>query len=58
LLLLHPDGRDQLVILGGDVLAGQHPQFTVPAGVWMGARPVKATAEAYGFFGTTMAPGF
>lgn len=58
LLLLHPDGRDQLVILGGDVLAGQHPQFTVPAGVWMGARPVKATADAYGFFGTTMAPGF
>jgi hypothetical protein len=24
----------------------------------MGARPVKATAEAYSFFGTTMAPGF
>ena len=58
LLLLHPDGRDELVVLGADGLAGQHPQFTVPAGVWMGARPVKATAEAYGFFGTTMAPGF
>lgn len=58
LLLLHPDGRDQVVILGDDVLTGQHPQFTVPVGVWMGARPVKATPEAYGFFGTTMAPGF
>jgi mannose-6-phosphate isomerase-like protein (cupin superfamily) len=58
LLLLHPDGRDEVVVLGVDVLAGQHPQFTVPAGVWMGARPIKATPEAYGFFGTTMAPGF
>ena len=58
LLLLHPDGRDEVVVLGVDVHAGQHPQFTVPAGVWMGARPVKATPEAYGFFGTTMAPGF
>lgn len=58
LLLLHPDGRDEVVVLGVDVLAGQHPQFTVPAGVWMGARPIKAAREAYGFFGTTMAPGF
>lgn len=58
LLLLHPDGRDEVVVLGGDVFAGQRPQFTVPAGVWMGARPIKATPDAYGFFGTTMAPGF
>ncbi len=58
ILLLHPDGRSEVVVLGSDVLAGQHPQFTVPAGAWMGARPVKASAEAYGFFGTTMAPGF
>ena len=58
LLLLHPDGRDQVVVLGVDVQAGQQPQFTVPEGVWMGARPIGATAETYGFFGTTMAPGF
>ncbi|MEJ1974289.1 MAG: cupin domain-containing protein [Lacunisphaera sp.] len=58
LLLLHPDGKAEVVVLGPDVLAGQHPQYTVPAGVWMGARPVKASADAYGFFGTTMAPGF
>ena len=58
LLLLHPDGRSEVVVLGPDVLAGQHPQYTAPAGSWMGARPVKASAEAYGFFGTTMAPGF
>lgn len=58
LLLLHGDGRDEVVVLGSDVLAGQQPQFTVPAGVWMGARPIKATAGAYAFFGCTMAPGF
>lgn len=58
LLLLHPDGRNEVVMLGSDILAGQHPQFVVPAGVWMGARPAAKGAEAYGFFGTTMAPGF
>jgi predicted cupin superfamily sugar epimerase/mannose-6-phosphate isomerase-like protein (cupin superfamily) len=58
LLLLHPDGKAEVVILGADILAGQHAQYTAPAGVWMGARPVQAGPEAYGFFGTTMAPGF
>jgi predicted cupin superfamily sugar epimerase len=58
LLLLHPDGRSEVVVLGSDIFAGQHPQFTVPAGAWMGARPQAVSAEAYGFFGTTMAPGF
>jgi predicted cupin superfamily sugar epimerase/mannose-6-phosphate isomerase-like protein (cupin superfamily) len=58
LLLLYPDARSEVVVLGSDLLAGQRPQFTVPAGVWMGARPMAKGAEAYGFFGTTMAPGF
>lgn len=58
LLLLHPDGRDELVLLGDDLAAGQRPQFTVPAGVWMGARPQTATPAAYSLFGCTMAPGF
>ena len=58
LLLLKPDGGDEMVIIGPDVLAGQHPQFTVPAGVWMGARPLRDHAEAYTLFGCTLAPGF
>jgi len=58
LLLLHPDGRGEVVVIGPDIFAGQHPQYTVPAGVWMGGRPAKATAEAYTFFGCTLAPGF
>jgi hypothetical protein len=56
LLLLHPDGRDELVILGPDVLDGQEIQHVVPAGTWMGAR-LRAGGE-YGVWGNTMAPGF
>jgi len=58
LLLLHPDGRAEVVAFGSDSLGGQHPQVTVPAGTWMGARPARDHAEAYTFFGCTLAPGF
>jgi predicted cupin superfamily sugar epimerase len=56
LLLLHPDGQDELVVLGGDVLGGQRVQTTVPSGTWMGAR-LRPGGE-YGVYGNTMAPGF
>jgi predicted cupin superfamily sugar epimerase len=56
LLLLHPDGRDELVILGTDVLGGQRIQTTVPSATWMGAR-LRPGGE-YGVYGNTMAPGF
>lgn len=58
LLLLHPDGHGEIVILGADVLAGQHPQFVVPRGVWQGSRPLGKGEDAYSFFGDTLAPGF
>ena len=54
LLLLGADGR--VVELGPDILSGQHVQFTVPAGTWMGAR-VKPGGK-WALCGTTMAPGF
>ncbi|MEV6522022.1 cupin domain-containing protein [Longispora sp. NPDC051575] len=52
LLLLHPDGTDELRNLapGGDV------QVVVPAGTWMGARV--APGGRWSLCGTTMAPGF
>ncbi|MEU2900980.1 cupin domain-containing protein [Streptomyces sp. NPDC001273] len=56
LLLLAPDGTSRTPVLGPDVLGGQHVQFTVPAGTWMGARV--AAGGAWTFFGCTMAPGF
>lgn len=57
MLLLHPDGRGETVILGGDVAAGQRPQFRVPRGVWQGARPL-GDEQACTLFGNTMTPGF
>ncbi len=56
ILLLYPDGEDELVLMGQDVLNGEKLQFVVPAGVWMGAR-VRPGGE-YSVFGNTMAPGF
>lgn len=38
LLVLHPDGRHELHILGPDLLAGQRVQLVVPAGAWQGSR--------------------
>lgn len=57
LLLLAPDGTSRTVVLGPDILRGQHIQLTVPAGTWMGARVV-AGGGSWTFFGCTMAPGF
>ncbi|MFC9926634.1 cupin domain-containing protein [Streptomyces sp. NPDC127190] len=56
LLLLAPDGSTRTAVLGPALRAGQHLQFTVPAGTWMGARV--AQGGAWSLFGCTMAPGF
>jgi predicted cupin superfamily sugar epimerase len=57
LLLLHPDGRGELTILGRDLEAGQRPQLLVPRDVWQAARPIGGD-DAWSFFGNTLAPGF
>ncbi|WP_438487309.1 cupin domain-containing protein [Streptomyces sp. S186] len=49
-------GTARTVVLGPDVLAGQHVQFTVPAGTWMAAEV--AAGGSWTLFGCTMAPGF
>ncbi len=56
LFLLPEDGGARTVILGPDVLGGQHVQFTVPAGTWMAAEV--ADGGSWTLFGCTMAPGF
>src|SRR5437762_8828641 len=55
LLLLHPEGGE-VVTLGGDLTAGQRPQFVVPAGTWQGS--CLAAGGQFALMGTTMAPGF
>ena len=56
LLLLWPDGTSSEPVLGRQVLAGEHLQVVIPAGVWMGASLV--SGGSFGVFGATMAPGF
>ena len=56
LILLHPDGRSEDVVMGPDPLAGQHVQFVIPAGVWQAGELVEGGHWA--LFGCTLAPGF
>ena len=56
LYLLHPDGRGEEVLMGGDPHAGQRAQFVVPRGVWQAG--CLLPGGRYALFGCTMAPGF
>ena len=56
LVLLHPDGRDEEVVLGPDVAGGQAAQHVVPAGSWQAGELV--SGGRWALFGCTMAPGF
>jgi hypothetical protein len=56
MLQLHPDGRSAALILGPDLLAGQHVQVIVPGGVWQGTRLVGDGKRA--LLGCTVTPGF
>ena len=59
MLLLHPDGRDETLILGPDIEAGQRVQVVVPRGVWQGSRLAHPTTpEGFALLGTTMAPAY
>jgi predicted cupin superfamily sugar epimerase len=53
---LYPDGRDEVVVLGPNLAAGQSVQSVVPAGVWQGTR--LQAGGRWALLGTTMAPGF
>jgi predicted cupin superfamily sugar epimerase len=56
LVLLHPDGSSEDVVMGRDVRAGQRVQFIVPAGTWQAGELFPG--GRYALFGCTMAPGF
>ncbi len=56
LVLLHPDGNDDEIVLGGDPLGGEVVQHVVPAGTWQAGELVPGGSWA--LFGCTMAPGF
>jgi len=56
MLLLHPSGDGEIVVLGKDLARGQRPQVVVPGGVWQGSKLVRGGSVA--LLGTTMSPGF
>jgi predicted cupin superfamily sugar epimerase/mannose-6-phosphate isomerase-like protein (cupin superfamily) len=58
LLVLHPNGSGEIVVLGPDVLAGQKLQYVVPRGAWQGAKPLGKRRDAYSMIGNTLAPAF
>jgi predicted cupin superfamily sugar epimerase len=56
LVLLSPGGGSAEVVMGRDVAAGQHVQYTVPAGTWQAGELLPG--GRYALFGCTVAPGF
>jgi predicted cupin superfamily sugar epimerase len=56
LILLHPDGSSEAVVMGRDVRTGHHVQWVVPAGTWQAGELLPG--GRYALFGCTMAPGF
>lgn len=58
LLLLHPDGNSETVVLGEDLAAGQQVFAVVPAGTWMGCSVPAGGPDGWALLGCTLAPGF
>lgn len=56
LVVLHPDGAGDRVILGQDLTVGMRVQHRVPGGNWQGSRLLPG--GRFALMGTTMAPGF
>jgi hypothetical protein len=56
MLLLHPGGRSERIVLGHDVLNGQQVQAVAPRAAWQGSllRP----GGEFALMGTTMAPAY
>ncbi len=54
MLLIDPDGDAHDVVLGPDVLAGEQPQFLVPAHWWQGS----STDGGWSLVSTVVTPGF
>jgi uncharacterized protein len=56
MLQLDPDGKGRTIVLGPNVLAGQHLQVVVPRGIWQGS--LLEPGGAFALLGCTVAPGF
>jgi len=57
MLMLHPDGSHETVVLGHDVLQGERLQHVVPSGVWQGST-ARGGPSCYSVVSCIMTPGF
>lgn len=58
MLLLHPDGSDQVITFGQDIRAGHFLQFTILGNTWMGGKLADGPEKGFALMGTTVSPGF
>ena len=65
LLLIHPDGKSEVKLLGQDLARGERPQILVPRGTWQGASPDPLSCEKcdpddeiYTLMSTSMTPEY
>jgi uncharacterized protein len=56
MLMLAEGDPGRRIILGSDLLGGQHVQYMVPRSVWQGSRLIPG--GRFALLGTTMAPGY
>jgi len=56
MLLLHPEGKQETLLLGPDIANGQRLQHVVRRETWQGSR--LRPGGRFALLGTTMAPGF
>ena len=56
LILLHPDGSSEKILMGLNPLKDEHIQYVIPANVWQAG--YLNPGGRYALFGCTMAPGF
>eukprot|EP01061_Rhynchopus_euleeides_P002659 TRINITY_DN1204_c0_g2_i1.p1 TRINITY_DN1204_c0_g2~~TRINITY_DN1204_c0_g2_i1.p1 ORF type:complete len:198 (+),score=48.69 TRINITY_DN1204_c0_g2_i1:74-667(+) len=55
---LHPDGQLDAVVVGNNVLAGELPQYVMPAGCWRASEIDNPLPGEYALLGEGVAPGF
>ncbi|MCE1253336.1 MAG: cupin domain-containing protein [Anaerolineae bacterium] len=56
MLLIDKNGKDERILLGQDLFAGQQVQFVAPANVWQGSHLLPG--GRFALLGTTMSPAY
>lgn len=55
--LIHADGSLQTLVMGSEILAGQHLQLHVPGGIWKASRLLNGP-HGFGLISEAVSPGF